>query len=107
LPTLSLLTTCLLIAAPAAAKPTLVVAPLQSAKRDKENADTHGSWAGRAVAPKQVVDLPPVTKIRAGFVHSCALTEVGTVYCWGQNHGNQMADGIVMIFDHPQRVDGP
>ena len=42
MPTLSLLTTCLLIAAPAAAKPTLVVAPLQSAKRDKENADTLG-----------------------------------------------------------------
>jgi alpha-tubulin suppressor-like RCC1 family protein len=65
-----------------------------------------GSWAGRAVAPKQVVDLPPVTKIRAGFVHSCALTTVGTVYCWGQNHANQMADGFVMSFDQPQRVDG-
>jgi TolB-like protein len=37
-----LITTCLLMAAPAAAKPTLVVAPLQSAKRDKDNADTLG-----------------------------------------------------------------
>ena len=42
LATLSLLTTYLLIAAPPAVKPTLVVAPLQSAKKDKENADTLG-----------------------------------------------------------------
>jgi hypothetical protein len=39
---LTLIIGSLIVAAPTAAKPTLVVAPLQSAKRDKDNADTFG-----------------------------------------------------------------
>ena len=39
---LAFVTASLLIATPAAAKPTLVVAPLQSTTRDKDNADTLG-----------------------------------------------------------------
>ena len=40
----------MLIAAPTVAKPTLVVAPLQSAKRDKDNADTLGEMIRIQVA---------------------------------------------------------
>ncbi len=42
-------------------------------------------------APAPVVDLPSkVTQIAASTFHVCALTEAGTVYCWGGNTSAQV-----------------
>ena len=38
--------------------------------------------------PLPLVGLPPAVQLVAGANHSCALTEAGEVYCWGDNtHG--------------------
>ena len=52
-----------------------------------------GSTEGRA-QPVQVVGLPaPATQLVAGAVHSCALLDNGSAYCWGQNLQGQLGDG--------------
>ena len=38
--------------------------------------------------------LPPVTAIAAGEGHTCAIAEIGTVYCWGTNAQGQLGAGI-------------
>ncbi len=42
------------------------------------------------------VGLPEGTvtsKVAAGTHHSCALTNVGAIYCWGRNNDGQLGDG--------------
>ena len=41
--------------------------------------------------PVQVVGIDDATAITAGFDHSCALHEDGTVSCWGRNDWGQLA----------------
>lgn len=42
----------------------------------------------------QVVVLPAtVTDFSLGLTHGCALLTDGTIYCWGRNNLNQIADG--------------
>jgi alpha-tubulin suppressor-like RCC1 family protein len=42
----------------------------------------------------QLVGLPdPVTDVTSGERHSCALTKMGGVWCWGSNTSSQMGNG--------------
>ncbi|MSR19350.1 MAG: hypothetical protein EXR91_00005 [Gemmatimonadetes bacterium] len=51
------------------------------------------STEGRA-QPVQVVGLPaPATQLVAGAVHTCALLDNGSAYCWRQNLQGQLGDG--------------
>lgn len=44
--------------------------------------------------PTQVQGLPPnIAKISAGANQSCAITQGGELYCWGDNSTGQLADG--------------
>jgi alpha-tubulin suppressor-like RCC1 family protein len=45
-----------------------------------------------------------VQAISLGATHSCALTTIGDVYCWGSGAG--LADGVVTSSLTPQRVQG-
>jgi Regulator of chromosome condensation (RCC1) repeat len=52
-----------------------------------------GTTENRA-QPREVTGLPGVpTHLAAGAVHSCALVEGGSAYCWGQNLSGQLGDG--------------
>jgi bacillolysin len=42
--------------------------------------------------------------ISVGATHSCALSTVGTVYCWGQNASGQLGDGTAKSSRHPVAV---
>lgn len=43
--------------------------------------------------PAQVSSLPDVVAITAGFEHSCAVTELGAVWCWGSNDNRVLGSG--------------
>jgi len=43
--------------------------------------------------PTQVMNLPSVTQIAAGYSHYCALTASGAVYCWGSNTSGELGRG--------------
>jgi alpha-tubulin suppressor-like RCC1 family protein len=44
--------------------------------------------------PLQVMGLPAVTAGAAGFDHSCAVAEQGTVHCWGRGDDGQLGNGL-------------
>jgi alpha-tubulin suppressor-like RCC1 family protein len=48
----------------------------------------NGSTSGPKVdtSPVEVTGLPPVSKVASGDNLNCALTTVGTVYCWGEGY---------------------
>ncbi|NMB87337.1 MAG: hypothetical protein GYA17_03190, partial [Chloroflexi bacterium] len=48
----------------------------------------------------------PVVSISAGAMHSCALTESGAVYCWGNNLSGQLGDGSTNTASIPRLVAG-
>ena len=42
--------------------------------------------------PVGVLGITDAIAISAGFIHSCALREGGTISCWGDNHEGQLGD---------------
>lgn len=50
--------------------------------------------------------LNPVIAIAAGFSHSLALKEDGTVWSWGENEFGQLGDGTITNSDTPVEVTG-
>ncbi len=64
-------------------------------------------WGGRALGqtgttvdsgtpqptPAKVAGLPDVVAITAGTTHTCAATELGDVWCWGDNNLGQLGPG--------------
>ena len=45
-------------------------------------------------------------QVAAGDYHTCALTEIGTVYCWGWNEYGQLGDGTITTRLMPIAVSG-
>jgi alpha-tubulin suppressor-like RCC1 family protein len=59
--------------------------------------------------PVPVYGLPlPVTSLSAGMMHTCAVLEDGTVWCWGYNsHGEVGTLPSIRPECHPRRVEFP
>ncbi len=53
---------------------------------------TMGSGAQISVL-QPITSLPPITRIVAGVVHTCALSQAGGMYCWGSNYNGQLGYG--------------
>lgn len=53
-----------------------------------------GDYTSGHSTPVQAVGLPGrVSAIAAGGSHTCALTQAGGVYCWGENEAGELGDG--------------
>ncbi len=65
-----------------------------------------GTLADR-LAPVAVLGLSSgVAAIEAGVSHSCALTQAGTVQCWGYNGAGELGDGTTATRLSPVAVSG-
>ena len=55
----------------------------------------NGQSGDRVVSsvPVRVAGITDATAITAGFEHSCALHEGGTISCWGDNYNGQLGNG--------------
>lgn len=56
--------------------------------------------------PGVVPDLSGVAQIALGWAHSCALSEVGTMTCWGSNYAGALGDGTETHRYSPTPVPG-
>jgi alpha-tubulin suppressor-like RCC1 family protein len=57
-------------------------------------------------SPVKVVDLPDVEQVATGDAFSCARTQHGHVYCWGDNDSGQLGLGDTEQRDRPLPVPG-
>ena len=56
--------------------------------------------------PVAVAAVLDFTAISSGFAHTCALTRLGDVYCWGANSRGQLGDATTVRRNAPVRVAG-
>ena len=47
----------------------------------------------RSSVPVEVLGINDATAIAAGYDHSCALLQTGTITCWGNNEDGQLGNG--------------
>jgi alpha-tubulin suppressor-like RCC1 family protein len=65
-----------------------------------------GTTVGRSTPVNVVGLIGGVSMITAGLRHTCALTTVGSVKCWGDNHDGQLGDGTAVGRTAPIDVMG-
>jgi alpha-tubulin suppressor-like RCC1 family protein len=66
-----------------------------------------GGLSAKQVAPVAVQSLPGATEIEAGLNHSCARSEAGTVWCWGENANGQLGLGFASSVSTPLAQEVP
>lgn len=54
--------------------------------------------------PKEVIEISDVKEIAAGYNHSIALKDDGTVYTWGCNYKGQLGDGTTTCSISPLKI---
>jgi alpha-tubulin suppressor-like RCC1 family protein len=60
-----------------------------------------------STAPVDIAELPPgIVSIACGYQHTCALTGMGAIRCWGNNFYGQLGDGKTADSWAPVAVTG-
>ena len=65
-----------------------------------------GPALSRAI-PVAVTGVLSFAALTGGFAHSCAVTRLGDVYCWGSNTRGQLGDATTTRRNAPVRIAGP
>jgi alpha-tubulin suppressor-like RCC1 family protein len=65
-----------------------------------------GTTGGHRLKPARAGEVAPAIAVTAGAEHSCAVTDGGAVFCWGDNSRGQLGDGTMNDRDLPARVPG-
>ena len=74
---------------------------------DNENGQLGNGTNQNSSIPVDVIDLPDrVVQVAAGGVFTCALTQNGKLYCWGDGSNGRFGDGSAKIYRTPILVDG-
>ncbi len=53
-----------------------------------------GDWYHRRPLPVESMGLP-IRTVAAGYEHTCAVTDAGTVFCWGEGSKGRLGNGTV------------
>lgn len=64
----------------------------------------NGSTGGSVDTPTMVMGITDAVQIAVGYTFSCALTERGQVYCWGDDASGQLGNDDVTMTDSPVPV---
>jgi alpha-tubulin suppressor-like RCC1 family protein len=66
-----------------------------------------GASINQSLTPVAVADLSSgVKQISAGVTHTCAVTNAGSVFCWGANQYGQLGNGTTTQSNFPVGVSG-
>ena len=68
-------------------------------------ADTAYMRAGDLTTPS-LIPLDNIMQVAAGASHTCVLTTIGSVLCWGDNENGQLGDGTTKDRSTPRAVSG-
>lgn len=74
---------------------------------NNENGQLGNGTNQNSSIPVEVTELPDrVVQVVAGGVFTCALTQNGKLYCWGDGSNGRFGDGSTEIYRTPILVDG-
>ena len=65
---------------------------------------TGGNNEDRSLVPVQVQGITNATAVTTGYGHSCALHQIGTISCWGNNWTGQLGNSTTTDSSVPVQV---
>lgn len=64
----------------------------------------NGAVLSTVLSPVPLAISPPTRRVSTGYRHACALSDAGTLHCWGTNEHGSIGDGTWGMRPSPQRV---
>lgn len=73
-------------------------------RSDEGQVGNGSSGNGAVVIQPALINIDPVVDLAMGYYHTCALTNLGEVLCWGINFHGQLGDGTQTMRTLPTAV---